>query len=47
MNDPRNIVGFVRRNMPRGTDPEHPQLSWQEAADVAAYVRSQPRPALR
>jgi thiosulfate dehydrogenase len=47
MNDDRNIVGFVRRNMPRGTDPEHPQLSWQEAWDVAAYLRSQPRPALR
>jgi thiosulfate dehydrogenase len=47
MNNARNLVGFVQRNMPRGTDPEHPQLSWQEAADVAAYVRSQPRPALR
>jgi thiosulfate dehydrogenase len=47
MNDARNIVGFVRRNMPRGSDPEHPLLSWQEASDVAAYIRSQPRPALR
>ena len=47
MNDDRNIVSFVRRNMPRGIDPAHPQLTWQEAWDVAAYVRSQPRPALR
>jgi thiosulfate dehydrogenase len=47
MNDDRNIVGFVRRNMPRGTDPAHPQPTWQEASDVAAYVRGQPRPALR
>jgi thiosulfate dehydrogenase len=47
MNDSRNIVGFIRRNMPRGIDPRHPQLTWQEAWDVAAYIRAQPRPALR
>jgi thiosulfate dehydrogenase len=39
-----NIVEFVRRNMPRGVDPEHPQLSLQQAWDVAAYVRTKPRP---
>jgi cytochrome c len=33
--------------MPRGTDPDRPQLSWQEVSDVAAYVRSKPRPALK
>ena len=40
----QNIVGFVRRNMPRGVDPLHPQLSLQQARDVAAYVTSMPRP---
>jgi thiosulfate dehydrogenase len=38
------IVGFVHRNMPRGVDPEHPQLTLQQAWDVAAYVISMPRP---
>ena len=40
----QHIVGFVRRNMPRGVDPQHPQLSLQQAWDVAAYVTSMPRP---
>jgi thiosulfate dehydrogenase len=40
----RNIVGFVRRNMPRGVDPQHLQLSLQQAWDVAAYVTAMPRP---
>ena len=44
MDQDRNLVGFVRRNMPRGVDPQHPQLTLQQAWDVAAYVRSQPRP---
>jgi thiosulfate dehydrogenase len=38
------IVGFVRRNMPRGVDPLHPQLTLQQAWDVAAYVLAMPRP---
>jgi thiosulfate dehydrogenase len=38
------IVGFVLRNMPRGVDPQHPQLTLQQAWDVAAYVIAQPRP---
>ncbi|MFO1158194.1 MAG: c-type cytochrome [Reyranellaceae bacterium] len=38
------IVGFVQRNMPRGTDPQHPVLSLQQAWDVSAYVISKPRP---
>lgn len=38
------IVGFVRRNMPRGVDPQHPVLSLQQAWDVSAYVISKPRP---
>ena len=44
MDHDRNLVGFVRRNMPRGVDPQHPQLTLQQAWDVAAYVRSKPRP---
>ena len=38
------LVGFVQGNMPRGVDPEHPQLTLQQAWDVAAYVIAQPRP---
>jgi thiosulfate dehydrogenase len=37
-------VGFIQRNMPRGVDPAHPQLSLQEAWDVAAFLQSRPRP---
>jgi thiosulfate dehydrogenase len=40
----QHIVGFVRRDMPRGVDPRHPQLDLQQAWDVAAYVMSMPRP---
>jgi thiosulfate dehydrogenase len=39
-----HIVRFVQRNMPRGVDPMHPQLTLQQAWDVAAYVISMPRP---
>jgi thiosulfate dehydrogenase len=35
---------FVERDMPRGVDPKHPQLSVQEAWDVAAYLHAQQRP---
>ena len=41
------IVGFVRRNMPRGVDALHPQLTVQQAWDVSAYVIAQPRPHYR
>jgi thiosulfate dehydrogenase len=44
MDQYHNIVGFVRRNMPRGVDPQHPQLTLQQAWDVAAYVTAMPRP---
>jgi thiosulfate dehydrogenase len=37
-------VGFIRHNMPRGVDPANPQLTLQEAWDVAAYLQSMPRP---
>jgi len=37
-------VGFVQRNMPRGIDPDHPQLTLQEAWDVVAFLQSRPRP---
>ncbi|MBN9088638.1 MAG: c-type cytochrome [Reyranella sp.] len=37
-------VGFIQRNMPRGIDPAHPQLTLQEAWDVAALLQSKPRP---
>ncbi len=37
-------VGFIQRNMPRGADASHPQLSLQEAWDVVAFLRDKPRP---
>jgi thiosulfate dehydrogenase len=40
----KRSVGFIEHNMPRGTDPAHPQLTLQEAWDAAAFLQSQPRP---
>ncbi len=40
-----NFAGYVKYNMPQGTTYEKPQLSDEEAWDVAAYVNSMPRPA--
>lgn len=37
-------VSFIQTNMPRGIDPAHPQLSLQQAWDVVAYLKEQPRP---
>ena len=39
-----NAANFVHFNMPHGTDYLDPQLSIDDAWDVAAYVVSQPRP---
>ncbi|MDQ6764048.1 MAG: c-type cytochrome [Bacteroidota bacterium] len=39
-----NFAGFVKNNMPFGTDYHKPVLSYEEAWDVAAFVNSQPRP---
>ena len=39
-----NFAGFVKDNMPFGTNYKHPVLSDEEAWDVAAYINSQPRP---
>jgi thiosulfate dehydrogenase len=40
----QHAVDFVRRNMPRGVDPLHPQLTLQQAWDVVAYLKTMPRP---
>jgi thiosulfate dehydrogenase len=37
-------ANFVHFNMPHGVDYTNPQLSTEDAWDVAAYVLSQPRP---
>jgi thiosulfate dehydrogenase len=37
-------VGFIHRNMPRGTEPAKPQLTLQEAWDAAVLLQSKPRP---
>jgi thiosulfate dehydrogenase len=38
------FAGFVKYNMPLGATHEKPQLSNEEAWDVAAFVNSMPRP---
>lgn len=39
-----SFAGFVKSNMPFGTDYHDPKLTDKEAWDVAAFVNSQPRP---
>lgn len=41
----RSMAGFIKNNMPLGTTYRNPQLTDEEAWDVAAYIDSQPRPA--
>jgi thiosulfate dehydrogenase len=38
------FAGYVRSNMPQGATYDNPQLTEEEAWDVAAFVNSQPRP---
>lgn len=38
------FAGYVKMNMPQGVTWEYPQLTDEEAWDVAAYVNSQRRP---
>lgn len=44
MNRLITMANFVHYNMPHGADYLNPQLSVEDAWDVAAYVVSQPRP---
>jgi thiosulfate dehydrogenase len=39
-----NLAGFVKNNMPFGATYQSPQLTDEEAWNVAAFVNSQPRP---
>lgn len=39
-----NFAGFVKNNMPYGATYQNPQLTDEEAWNVAAFVNSQPRP---
>lgn len=39
-----NFAGYVKNNMPFGATYENPQLSDEEAWDVAAFVNAMPRP---
>lgn len=39
-----NIAKFIKYNMPQGTNYKNPQLTDEEAWDVAAFICSQPRP---
>lgn len=41
-----NLAGYVYANMPLGATHKQPQLSIEEAWDVAAYVNSRPRPTI-
>jgi len=38
------FAGYIKYNMPLGANYESPQLSDEEAWDIAAYVETQPRP---
>jgi thiosulfate dehydrogenase len=38
------LAGFIFNNMPSGTDYRKPQLTTEEAWDLAAFIDSQPRP---
>jgi thiosulfate dehydrogenase len=38
------FAGYIKSNMPQGVTYENPQLSDEEAWDVAAFVNSQARP---
>jgi thiosulfate dehydrogenase len=39
-----NFAGYVKFNMPQGATYERPQLTDEQAWDLAAFVNSQPRP---
>ncbi len=39
-----NFAGFVKNNMPYGASYQNPQLTDEEAWNVAAFVNSRPRP---
>jgi thiosulfate dehydrogenase len=39
-----NLAGFVKNNMPYGATYQNPQLTDEEAWNVAAFIDSQPRP---
>ena len=38
------LAGYVKANMPFGATYDNPQLTDEEAWDVAAYINAQPRP---
>ncbi len=38
------FAGYIKTNMPHGATYEKPQLTDEEAWDIAAYVNTQPRP---
>lgn len=38
------MAGYIKANMPFGATYDNPQLTDEEAWDVAAYINSQPRP---
>lgn len=40
------FAGYIKHNMPQGATHERPQLSDEEAWDIAAYVNSQKRPSM-
>jgi thiosulfate dehydrogenase len=38
------LAGFIKNNMPFGANWKEPQLTNEEAWDLAAFINSQPRP---
>ena len=39
------LAGYVKANMPLGATKDNPQLTDEEAWDIAAFINTQPRPA--
>lgn len=42
-----NFAKYIKNNMPQGVTHENPQLSDEEAWDIASYVNGQPRPHIK
>jgi thiosulfate dehydrogenase len=40
------LAGYIKSNMPNGADYNNPQLTDEEAWNIAAFINSQPRPSM-
>ncbi len=44
MSYPERFASFIQNNMPPGSTHEHPQITEQEALDIAEFIQAQTRP---